>query len=222
MITVHHLDNSRSHRILWLLEELEVPYTIESYLRDPETMRAPVSLREVHPLGKAPVVSLPGGEVLAESGAIIETLVEEHGPELKPEAGTEEARRYRFYMHWAEGSMMAPLLVKLVFAKLRTAKLPFFIKPIARKIADTVDATFTDGEIHSHLSFLNQELASRDFCTGEAFTAADVQLFFPIEAAEARADLGAYPNVAAYLERLRARPAYARAIEKGGELELGK
>lgn len=217
MLTVHHLERSRSHRILWLLEELGVDYEIKEYKRDPKTIRAPASLKAVHPLGRSPVVELDGGIVLAESGAIIETLVEQHDSPLRPAPGTEAHRRYRFFLHYAEGSMMSPLLVKLITSKLKTTRLPFFVKPIAKQIAGKIDATFTDPEIALHLNFLEAELKDRDWFAGDAFSAADIQMSYPLESSQGRAGLDErFPRLQDYLSRIRARPAYARAIERGG------
>lgn len=222
-LTVHHLDHSRSHRILWLLEELGVDYEIKAYKRHPKTMRAPKEMQKIHPLGKSPMVETESGDILIESGAVIETLVEEHGPQLCPEAGTEAHRRYRFYMHYAEGSMMSPLLVKLITGRLKSGPLPFFVKPIAKQIAAKIDATFTDPEIELHLGFLDKELASRPFFCGESFTAADIQMSYPLEGAEGRAGLDdRYPNLQGFLARVRERDAYKKAIERGGSPMLGK
>ncbi len=213
-IILHHLVRSRSHRILWLFEELGLDYEIETYQRDPETMRAPASLRAIHPLGKSPVVSMDGF-ILAESGAIIEALVEREG-KLRPALGSEERRRYDFFLHYAEGSLMSPLLVRLITGQLRTKKVPLLIRPIARAIGKQIDGAYTNPEIRGHLAFLEAELSDREFVCGPEFCAADIQIHYPIEAAATRAGLGEHRKLAAYLERLRARPAYARALERGG------
>ena len=161
-ITVHHLENSRSLRILWLLEELGLPYDLVEYPRDPVTMRAPPALARLHPLGKASVVTVKEGEadpyVLAESGAIIEHFVEAEG-RLAPPRGTAEHRAYRYFMHYAEGSLMPPLLLKLITGNVRTAKVPFLVKPVAKGIADKIDGTFTDPELKRHFDFLGGELS---------------------------------------------------------------
>ncbi|MEZ4234579.1 MAG: glutathione S-transferase [Myxococcota bacterium] len=218
-ITVHHLDDSRSHRVLWLLEELEVPYELVVHRRDPKTMRAPPALLAVHPLGKAPVVVVDG-VVLAESGAILETLTEDLGPQLRPEPGTEAFRKYRYYLHYAEGSLGTPLLVALLMLRVRSAPVPFFIRPIARRIADNLDALYTNPEIERHFAFLEGELQS-DFLCGDALTAADIQLSFGVEAAAARGLVGDRPRLRAWLDRLHARPAYRRAVERGGPYAYG-
>lgn len=216
-VTVHHLERSRSHRVLWLLEELGVPYAIETYLRDPETMRAPPSLKEVHPLGKSPVVAIDG-TIYAESGAILEHLVERFGEgRLRPAPDSDDHRRYRFFLHYAEGSVMPPLLVRLITDKVKGAKLPFFVKPIAKGIVAKIEESYTGPEIAGHLRFLEAELADRAFFAGDAFTAADVQMSYPIEAARERGGLGpSSPNLMAWLARIHERPAYQRAIERGG------
>ena len=219
-ITLHHLERSRSHRVLWLLEELGLEYSIERYQRDPKTMRAPGSLKKIHPLGKAPVLQIDD-VVVAESGAIMEHVVETVGEgRLRPELGTEAHRRYRFFLHYAEGSLMPPLLVALITSKIRSAPLPFFIKPITKTIANNVDGSFTNGELESHRAFLESELEGREFLTGDELSAADVQMSYPLEAMESRAGFADQPRLRGYLERLRARPAYQRAIEKGGPVML--
>lgn len=222
MITVHHLDNSRSQRVLWLLEELELPYEIVQYQRDPATLLAPPALRRVHPLGKSPVVTTDDGLVLAESGAILETLVERHGQgRLAPPPGTPEAVRFRYWMHYAEGSAMPPLLLKLVFDRIEKAKMPFFAKPIARGIAAKAKAALITPNLQRHLDFLERELTGRDWFVGDAFTAADIQLSFPVEAARQRAGLDASrPNLVGWLERIHARPAFRRALQRGGPYAL--
>ena len=222
MITVHHLNNSRSQRVLWLLEELGLPYEIIQYQRDPRTMRAPATLRAVHPLGKSPVVTTDDGLVLAESGAIIETLIERYGNgSLVPPAGTPEALRYRYWLHFAEGSAMPPLLLKLVFDQIEKAKLPFFAKPIAKAIAGKAKTSFVMPNIKAHLDFMESELARSPWFAGDAFTGADIQMSFPVEASAARGGLDATrPNLMSYLERIHARPAYRRALERGGPYGL--
>ena len=214
-LVVHHLENSRSQRLLWLLEELELEYEIRRYERS-EAGRAPPELRTVHPLGKSPV--LTNGEiVVAESGAITEYVVEElAGGRMRPPAGTDALRRYRFFLHFAEGSMMAPLLVKLIFARVRAA-VPLLGKAIAKK----VDATFTDREIRIHLAFVEAELEGRDWLAGDELSAADVMMSYPLQAATSRGGLaGEHPGILAYLSRIEARPAYQRALERGGPFDV--
>lgn len=216
-VVVHHLELSRSHRVLWLLEELEVPYELETYARDPKTLRAPAKLRDVHPLGKSPVVTIDD-VVYAESGAILSHLAETLGGErLLPEPGTDAHRRCRFFMHYAEGSLMPPLLVRLITDRMQRTKLPFFIKPIATRIAQQIDGTFTAPELESHLRFLEGELADRPFFAGSELSIADIQMSYPMEAAKVRGGLGAaHPNLLGWLRRVHERPAYQRAVERGG------
>jgi glutathione S-transferase len=218
MIIVHHLNNSRSQRILWLLEELGLPYGIRKYARDPETMLAPPELKAVHPLGKSPVIT-DGDTVVAESGAIVEYLIERYGNgRFIPAAGTPEKRKYTYFLHFAEGSAMSPLLMKLVFDRIESGPMPFFARPIARTIARRVKDTLVNPNIRSQLDYLESELATRDWFAGNALTGADIQMSFPLEAAAARAGLGEqYPRLSAFLARIHARPAYARALERGGE-----
>jgi len=221
MITVHHLDHSRSHRVLWLLEELGLPYEIVRYERDSETMLAPESLRAIHPLGKSPVIS-DGTSTIAESGAILEYLVERHGGgRMAPAAGSPEHLRYRYYMHYAEGSLMPVLLVALIARRISTAKVPFFVRPIARRIGGTLGKTFVAPNLGRHLAFLESELEGRTWFCGDELTAADVQMSFPLEAAMVRARSSTpSPNIERFVEQMRARPAYVRALEKGGPVVL--
>ena len=221
MLTVHHLNNSRSQRVLWLLEELGVPYEIKRYERDPNTMLAPPELRAVHPLGKSPVIT-DDGQTLAESGAIIEYLVDKYGQgRFAPAAGTPERLRYTYWMHYAEGSAMPPLLLKLIALRIASAPMPFFAKPIARKIASTLQSSFIDPQLKLHLGFMNKELGATGWFVGNDFTAADVQMSFPLEAATARGGMeGQIPAVVDFLKRIHARPAYQRALERGGKYEL--
>ncbi|RKE37541.1 glutathione S-transferase [Paraburkholderia sp. BL23I1N1] len=221
MLIVHHLNNSRSQRVLWLLEELGVPYEIKRYERDPKTMLAPPELRAVHPLGKSPVIT-DDGQTLAESGAIIEYLVGKYGQgRFAPAAGTPEHLRYTYWMHYAEGSAMPPLLLKLIALRIASAPMPFFAKPIARKIAFTLQSSFIDPQLKLHLGYINKELGATGWFVGNDFTAADVQMSFPLEAATARGGMeGQIPAVVDFLKRIHARPAYQRALERGGKYEL--
>lgn len=221
MITVHHLNNSRSQRVLWLLEELGVGYEVKRYERDPKTMLAPASLRAVHPLGKSPVV-IENGLTLAESGAIIEYLVERHGRgRLIPPAGTPERLRYTYWLHYAEGSAMPPLLLALIFGRLPRQPMPFFVRPIARGICDKVLETFVAPQLKTHQEFMEGELEKRAWFAGEEFSAADIQMSFVVEASAARGGLDqSHPKLVAWLERIQGRRAYKRALEKGGVYEL--
>ncbi len=220
MIIVHHLNNSRSQRVLWLLEELSLPYEVKRYERDAKTSLAPPELKAVHPLGKSPVIT-DGPLTVAESGAILEYLVDRYGQgRLKP-ADEQGLLHYRYFMHFAEGSAMPPLVMKLVFNKVKRAPAPFFVKPIARSIADRVLKSFVQPNIDAQLAFLESELAARPWFAGAEFSAADVQMSFPLEAAASRgADMAAYPKLKAFLERIHARPAYQRALERGGKYDL--
>lgn len=217
VITVHHLDDSRSQRILWLLEELDIPYGIRKYRRDPDTLLAPPELFKVHPLGKSPVVT-DGGLTLAESGAIIEYLVEHYGNgRLIPSADSPARLRYRYWLHFAEGSAMPPLLLKLVFDKISSSPMPFFAKPVARGISKKVLAAFVNPNIARQLDFMEAELGAHEWFAGPEFTAADIQISFPLEAAAQRAGLDASrPRLMAFLKRIHARPAYKRALQRGG------
>ena len=221
MIVFHHLNNSRSQRVLWLLEELGLDYKIKHYQRDAKTMLAPASLREVHALGKSPVIT-DGARTMAESGAIVEYLVERHGAgRFAPAIGTPECLRYTYWLHYAEGSAMPPLLLKLVFDRIETAPMPFFVRPIARGIAAKVKGSFIEPQIAQHLDYLEAELDKSPWFAGSEFTAADIQMSFPLEAAAARGGLNASrPRLMAWLARIHARAAYQRALQRGGAYEL--
>ena len=220
-IIVHHLEKSRSHRLLWMLEELELSYEMKTYERDPVTIRAPESLRKVHPLGKAPVLEVDGA-TFAESGAILEHCVDELGDgKFRPERGTADFHRYRYWMHYGEGSLMSPLLVRLVMSKVESAPLPFFIKPVAKGIVKKVEAGFTGPELERHAAFIEAHLSEHAFFAGEAFSAADVQMSYPVEALLARGRVEANQDkTRAWFETISARDAYARAAKKGGPVML--
>ncbi len=217
MITVHHLNHSRSQRVLWLLEELEVPYEMVKYERDPQTLLAPDSLKKIHPLGKSPVIT-DGDATLAESGAILEYLVETYGNgKLVPPADTQQYRDYRYFMHYAEGSLMPYLLLKLIFTKVKQAKVPFFVRPIANKIADKVMADFVTPNLTRHAAFLGEHLAKNKWFAGDELTAADIQMSYAVEALESRSkDMAISPAIVDLAKRMRERPAYQRALAKGG------
>ena len=221
MITVHHLNNSRSQRILWLMEELGLDYEIERYERDKTTMRAPASLRAIHPLGKSPVVT-DGALTVAESGAIIEYLVERYGKgRLIPAAGTPEKLRYTYWLHFAEGTAMSPLLMKLVFNRDESGPMPFFVRPIAKKISAAVKDSFIEPEIKQQLNYMEAEIAKTGWFAGSEFSAADIQMSFPLEVAASRGGLDAkLPKLMDFLKRIHARPAYQRALKRGGSYEL--
>ena len=217
MITVHHLNNSRSQRVLWLLEELGLPYEIAQYQRDAKTMLAPESLRKVHPLGKSPVLT-DGDVTVAESGAIVEYLVEHYGQgRLIPAAGTPQRLRYTYWLHFAEGSAMPPLLMKLVFDKVASSPMPFFAKPIARGISGKVKKALIEPNLKRQLDYMESELAKSEWFAGNDFSAADIQMSFPVEAAAQRAGLDASrPKLMTWLKKIHARPAYRKALERGG------
>ena len=220
MITVHHLNNSRSQRVLLLLEELGLEYEIKPYQRDPQTMLAPPELRAVHPLGKSPVIS-DGELTLAESGAIVEYLSDRYGAgRLAPAFGSPQRVRYLYWLHFAEGSAQPPLLLKLLFDRIKH-KSPLLVRPVARAIADKALDTFVLPNIERTLSFMEAELGTGDWFAGDAFTSADIQMSFPLEAARMRGGLNeSRPRLMAWLERIHARPAYRRALERGGKYDL--
>jgi glutathione S-transferase len=202
MITVHHLENSRSQRILWLLEELDLPYEVKRYNRDPQTMLAPPSLKAIHPLGKSPLI-VDAGLVIAETGAIVEYLVEKADGRLGPPPHRDAILRYRHFLHYAEGSLMPPLLVLLVIGRLGILG-----RPARKPIQKMLDV---------HLDWLETGLAERPWFAGDDFTAADIMMSFPLEAARQRGGLDeCRPNIIDWLERIHARPAYGRALERGG------
>lgn len=221
MITVHHLNNSRSQRVLWMLEELGVPYEIQRYERDPKTMLAPASLKKVHPLGKSPVIT-DGDLVVAESGAIIEYLAHTYGKDtMLPETGGQAWLDYTYWLHYAEGSLMPPLVMRLVFQKVKTSPMPFFVKPVAKGIADKTTETFIGPMIKTHLDFVEAHLAKNTWFLGDNLSAADIQMSFPLEASVARGIVGKdRPHINAWVERAHARPAYQKALEKGGEYDF--
>ena len=221
MITVHHLENSRSQRVLWLLEELGLPYEVKRYARDKKTSLAPPELAAIHPLGKSPVIS-DGKTVVAETGAIVEYLLDAAGDNaLRPARGSADGLRFTYWLHFAEGSAMPPLVMALVFNKVRTAPMPFFAKPIAKAIADKVMKGFVQPNIASQLAFMEAELTARPWFAGKAFSAADIMMSFPLEAAASRGGLDArFPKLSDFVARIHARPAYQRALERGGPFSL--
>jgi glutathione S-transferase len=218
MLTVHHLNNSRSQRVLWLLEELGVSYEIQRYQRDAKSMLAPPELLRVHPLGKSPVLS-DDDVTVAESGAIIEYLLEKYGAgRLVPPPGTEARRRFTYWLHFAEGSAMPPLLLKLIFDRIGSGQgMPFFAKPIGRAIATKVKALMIEPNLKRQLDYMESELGRSEWFAGDQFSAADIQMSFPVEAAAMRAGLDATrPRLMAFLNKIHARPAFRRALERGG------
>ncbi|MCO6049901.1 glutathione S-transferase [Mesorhizobium sp. RP14(2022)] len=203
MIKVHALQYSRAHRILWLLEELSLDYEVVTYTRDPQTLAAEPALRAVHPLGKSPII-VTDGTVLAESGAIIEFLLERHDTgTLRPAPKTDAGTRFLYWLHFAEGSLMPPLLIKLYLGR---------VGEVPEQVAQRVD-----GQVFNALEYANDELAKRDFFAGQ-FSAADIQMSYPVQAAAMQPGFAdRFPNLQAWLDRIAERPAYKRAIERGGE-----
>lgn len=223
MLTLHHLETSRSHRILWLLEELGVPYELRCYQRDPLTRLAPPELKHIHPLGKSPIIT-DGELVVAESGAILEYLAERYGAQapaelahLEPARGTPAHRQCRFWMHYAEGSLMNWLVMQLVFDSIPRQPMPFFVRPVARALCAGVQQKLIQPNVQAALVFMENHLAQHRWFAGEHLSLADFQMSFAVEAALARGDAAsAWPHLHAYLQRIQARPAYQRALEKGG------
>lgn len=220
-ITLHHLENSRSQRVLWLLEELGLPYELRLYKRNPKTSLAPPELTQVHPLGKSPVIT-ENGNTVAESGAIIDYLLDAHAARqgrsyLRPAPNTPERLRFVYWLHFAEGSAMPYLLMKLVFEKVKQAPVPFFVKPVVKGIAAKVDRTFLMPNITRQLAFIETELTTQPWFAGDEFSAADIQMSYPVEAAALRVGLGStHPRIVDWLARIHARPAYQKALQAGG------
>ena len=222
MIIVHHLEHSRSQRILWLLEELGLDYDIKHYRRDQNTQLAPESLKKVHPLGKAPVIT-DGDLTLAESGAIVDYLAQTYGREaLLPAADSPAWWDYVYWLHYAEGSLMPPLLMRYVFDRVKAAPVPFFVRPVVNRIVAEVDKAFLRQQIKTHLDFVEDHLSCHDWLVDGRFGAADIQLSFPLEAALSRTGMGGqYPRIRDYVAQLQARPAYLRALKAGGPYAYG-
>ncbi|UGV24411.1 glutathione S-transferase [Rhodopseudomonas boonkerdii] len=221
MLVVHHLNNSRSQRVLWLLEELGVPYEIVRYQRQPN-MLAPKELRAIHPLGKSPVIT-DDANTVAESGAIVEYIVKTYGNgRLIPEDNTPERLRYTYWLHYAEGSAMTPLLLKLIFGLL-PKRAPFLVRPIVNAVSTKALATLVTPQLRQHMAFWESELGKSEWFAGNDFTAADIQMSFALEAAAARGGLeNGHPKAMAWLAKIHERPAYQRALEAGGPYEVGK
>lgn len=214
MITVHHLDNSRSQRILWLLEELGVPYEIKHYKRQ-KNLLAPPELKKIHPLGKSPVIE-DEGRVVAETGAIIDYLIEKYGNgRLTPPPGTADRLSYTYWMHYAEGSAMTPLLLGLVADGIRLHA-PVLVKPVAAGIARALEKSLVTANLKAHIQFWEDALTQSPWFGGYAFTAADIMMSFPLEAAASRARAAEKPHIREWLETIHARPGYRKALERGG------
>ncbi len=216
MLTVHHLNDSRSQRVLWLLEELEVPYEIVRHQRNPETMLAPPELKAVHPLGKAPVI-VDDGRTVAETGAILEHIARRHGGErLRPPPGADAGDRVTYWLHYAEGSAMPPLLLKLIFSVM-PKRAPALVRPIVAQIAAKAQSTIVDPQLKTHIAFWEAELGRDAWFAGPEFTLADIMMSFPVEAAASRAPFGPeHRRLRAFLNTIHGRPAYRRALERGG------
>ncbi len=217
MITVHHLNNSRSQRVLWLLEELELPYRIERYERDKTTNLAPPELMRVHPLGKSPVID-DNGAVFAETGAIVEHIIDVHGGgRLRPDPDTDDFRRYKYWLHAAEGSYMPPLVLALMVGRIESAPMPFFAKPIARKLAKGIRDGYLDHTAKALFDYADAELSARAWLAGDNFSAADIIMSFPLETGVTRIEAAKKSAaIIGFLKRIHDRPAYVRALEKGG------
>lgn len=216
MIKAHHLNDSRSQRVLWLLEELGLPYEVVRYHRNPATRLAPPELIAIHPLGKSPVIE-DGDIKVAETGAIFEYLLDTYGEgRLRPTPGTEDARRFTYWLHYAEGSAMPPLLLALVFSVL-PKRVPALIRPIIKAVSNKTIGTLVAPQLRAAVAFWEAELTRSDWFAGDQFTAADIIMSFPVEAGATRAfDVAEQPRLKAFLERTHARPAYQRALERGG------
>ena len=220
MITLHHLAKSRSQATLWLLEELGCEYRIVNYARHPKTQLAPPELLAVHPLGKSPVIT-DGVYTVAESGAIVEYLVGSYDQgRLCPPTGTPARLQYSYWLHYAEGSAMPPLVMNLVFQMMAQAPMPFFMRPLVRAITRPVHATYLDPQLQRHIGFWESTLAGQEWFAGGEFTAADIQMSTPVQMAALRTGIPLGPAVRSFLERIRARPAFQRALKAGGEIKL--
>lgn len=221
MITLHHLNNSRSQRILWLLEEAKIDYKIAFHERDAKTYLAPDSLKAVHGLGKSPVIEDDAtGVVLAESGAIIEYLIHTYAPQLRPEQDSQQYWQYVYWLHFSEGSFMPPVVMSFVLSKVKDAPMPFFIKPIAKLLASKIDAAFSGPNIARSLEFIEQHLNEHTWFCGDALSGADVQMIFPLETCLARGAIGEqHHNIKAFVTRVHAMPSYQAGLEKGGQYD---
>ena len=203
--------------MLWLLEELGVDYDVKRYERDKKTSLAPPEMKKIHPLGKSPIIE-DNGAIIVETGAMIDYLLDHYGQgRLRPAPGGAEFERYRYWLHYAEGSAFPPLLLKLILTRMASAKMPFFAKPIARKIVQGALNGFVDPQLKLHFDYIEAELGKSAWFAGDELTGADIMMSFPLEAAASRGAMGdSAPNIAAFLKRIHARPAYQRALERGG------
>jgi glutathione S-transferase len=218
MITLHHLNNSRSQRILWLLEEIGVEFEIKHYQRDSKTQLAPDALKKIHPLGKSPLLS-DNGKIIAESAVIIDYLINKHATQMKiSDPNSDDGIQYSYWMHFAEGSLMPPLLLRLVCEKVKASPMPFFIKPIAKGISEKVLRSFVTPNIKANINYIEKYLENKQWFVGEELTGADFQMSFPLEACVARGIVTKkYPNIVAYVKRFQHRPSYQRALLKAGD-----
>ena len=226
MITVHHLNNSRSQRILWMLEELNQEYEIIGYERDLKTFQGPESLRNIHPLGKSPVITddSNGEQILiAESGAIVEYLLQNYGKNsslIIPETGSQQERDYLYWLHFSEGSLMPPLLMRLIFERVKKARVPFFVKPITKAVADKVLTEYVNPNINRLLDFIEASLKGKNWFLGDQLSGADIQMSFPLETSLARGLVNEhYTCIQSYVERIHEQPAYQAALKKGGKYD---
>ena len=220
MITLHHLNNSRSQRIIWLLEELNLDFEIRSYERDLMTYQAPESLKKIHPLGKAPVLE-DAGQVIAESAVIIDYLINQYALHLKPSGEYKEQLSYQYWMHYAEASLMPFMVMKLVFEKIKTSPMPFFAKPIAKIIVNKANMSFIAPNIATHMQYIEKHLSEREWFCGNEISGADFQMIFPLEAAVARnlVNNEEYPNIVRYVRQVHSRPAYQAALDVSGDYD---
>ena len=226
MITVHHLNNSRSQRILWMLEELNQEYEIIGYERDLKTLQGPESLRNIHPLGKSPVITddSSGKQILiAESGAIVEYLLQNYGKNSSlviPETGSQQERDYLYWLHFSEGSLMPPLLLRLIFERVKKARVPFFVKPITKAVADKVLTEYVNPNINRLLDFIEASLKGKNWFLGNQLSGADIQMSFPLETSLARGLVNEhYTCIQSYVERIHEQPGYQAALKKGGKYD---
>lgn len=222
MLNLHHLNNSRSQRILWMLEELSLDYQITQHQRDTKTMLAPNALKQIHPLGKAPIL-VHDDKAIAESGAIIDYLADNFGrDEWKPTVGSDAYLQYQYWLHFAEGSAMPPMLLSLVFRRMLERAKPFFVKAIIKKVVEKVNSAFIRPNLENNFRFINDHLAEHTWFAGEAISGADIQMSFILEAAMARGLVSQteHPAIAGFVATIQERPAYQRAIEKGGQYDF--
>jgi len=221
MITVHHLNNSRSQRILWFLEELGIEYQIEFYQRDAKTNLAPAELSQIHPLGKSPVITDSNNSItVAESGAILDYLAREYGSHFLPEVNTQAYRDCQYWLHFAEGSLMPMLLIKLMFDKVKTAPVPFILKPVTKGIADKAMAAYAGPNIKRMLTYIDDYLNDKQYFADSKLTIADIQMSFPLEASiQHLKGTDVYPHIQQYVKRLQSRPSYKSALKKGGQYD---